>query len=39
MTDRDAVMDFLRRNGNEYTQQAVATTEGSSLRLNYTDVT
>ena len=36
--DRDAVMDFLRRNGNEYTQQAVATTEGSSLRLNYTDV-
>ncbi|MCO8053514.1 protein translocase subunit SecD [Acinetobacter towneri] len=35
---RDAVMDFLRRNGNEYTQQAVATTEGSSLRLNYTDV-
>lgn len=36
--DRDAVMDFLRRNGNEYTQQAVATTEGSSLRLTYTDV-
>ena len=36
--DRDAVMDFLRRNGNEYTQQAVATTDGSSLRLNYTDV-
>lgn len=36
--DRDAVMDFLRRNGNEYTQQAVATSEGSSLRLNYTDV-
>ncbi|WP_446892792.1 protein translocase subunit SecD [Acinetobacter sp. NS4_7] len=36
--DRDAVMDFLRRNGNQYTQQAVATSEGSSLRLNYTDV-
>ena len=36
--DRDAVMDFLRRNGNEYTQQAVATAEGSSLRLTYTDV-
>lgn len=36
--DRDVVMDFLRRNGNEYTQQAVATSEGSSLRLNYTDV-
>lgn len=36
--DRDAVIDFLRRNGNEYTQQAVATSEGSSLRLNYTDV-
>lgn len=36
--DRDAVMDFLRRNGNEYTQQAVATSEGSSLRLKYTDV-
>lgn len=36
--DRDAVMDFLRRNGNEYTQQAVATSEGYSLRLNYTDV-
>ena len=35
---RDAVMDFLRRNGNEYTQHAVRTSEGSSLRLNYTDV-
>ncbi|MFW2154180.1 protein translocase subunit SecD, partial [Acinetobacter gyllenbergii] len=30
-------MDFLRRNGNEFTQQAVATDNGSSLRLTYTD--
>ncbi|WP_374664712.1 protein translocase subunit SecD [Acinetobacter sp.] len=36
--DRSAVMDFLRRNGNEYTQQAVATDNGSTLRLTYTDV-
>jgi len=36
-TDRDAAMDFLRRNGNEFTQQAVATDNGSSLRLTYTD--
>ena len=36
--DRAAVMDYLRRNGNEYTQQAIATSDGSSLRLNYTDV-
>ncbi|WP_180004598.1 MULTISPECIES: protein translocase subunit SecD [unclassified Acinetobacter] len=35
--DRSTAMDFLRRNGNEYTQQAVATTEGSTLRLSYTD--
>ncbi|MCL6231802.1 protein translocase subunit SecD [Acinetobacter sp. ANC 5579] len=35
--DRSAAMDFLRRNGNEYTQQAVATTDGSTLRLSYTD--
>ena len=35
--DRSAAMDFLRRNGNEYTQQAIATTEGSTLRLSYTD--
>ncbi|WP_180056389.1 protein translocase subunit SecD [Acinetobacter sp. YH12227] len=35
--DRSAAMDFLRRNGNEFTQQAVATTDGSTLRLNYTD--
>ena len=30
-------MDFLRRNGNEFNQQAVATETGSTLRLNYTD--
>ncbi|RKG30436.1 protein translocase subunit SecD [Acinetobacter tianfuensis] len=36
--DRAAVMDFLRSNGNEYTQQAIATSEGASLRLNYTDI-
>lgn len=35
--DRAAVMDFLRRNGNEFNQQAVATEIGSTLRLNYTD--
>ncbi|WP_347455531.1 protein translocase subunit SecD [Acinetobacter thermotolerans] len=35
--DRSAVMDFLRRNGNEFTQQAVATEAGSTLRLTYTD--
>ena len=37
-SDRDEAGDFLRRNGNEYTQQAVATTDGSTLRLTYTDV-
>lgn len=36
--DRDAVMDFLRRNGNEFTQQAIASETGSTLRLSYTDV-
>ena len=35
--DRSAAQDFLRRNGNEYTQQAVATDSGSTLRLTYTD--
>lgn len=35
--DRSAAMDFLRRNGNEFTQQAIATSTGSTLRLNYTD--
>ena len=37
-SDSDEAGDFLRRNGNEYTQQAVATTDGSTLRLTYTDV-
>ncbi|WP_411686730.1 protein translocase subunit SecD [Acinetobacter indicus] len=35
--DRSAVMDFLRRNGNEFNQQALATTDGAMLRLAYTD--
>jgi preprotein translocase subunit SecD len=35
--DRDAAADFLRRNGNEFTQQAVATSSGATLKLNYTD--
>ncbi|WOE31265.1 MULTISPECIES: protein translocase subunit SecD [unclassified Acinetobacter] len=34
--DREAAMDFLRRNGNEFTQQALATNDGLTLRLNYT---
>lgn len=29
---------ILRRNGNEYTQQALASTTGSILKLTYTDV-
>lgn len=37
-TDRDAAADFLRRNGNEFTQQALASTDGALLKLNYTDV-
>ncbi|OTG71947.1 protein translocase subunit SecD [Acinetobacter sp. ANC 4169] len=37
-SDREAVMDFLRRNGNEFNQQALASASGSTLRLNYTDV-
>jgi preprotein translocase subunit SecD len=37
-TDRDAAADFLRRNGNEFTQQAIASTDGALLKLNYTDV-
>ena len=37
-SDRESAMDFLRRNGNEYTQQAIATSEGPSLRLVYTPV-
>lgn len=35
--DREKAMDFLRRNGNEYTQQALASSEGSVLRLQYSD--
>lgn len=34
---REKAMDFLRRNGNDYTQQALATSEGSVLRLQYSD--
>ncbi|ENU31020.1 protein-export membrane protein SecD [Acinetobacter sp. CIP-A165] len=35
--DREAAADFLRRNGNEFTQQPVATATGATLRLSYTD--
>ncbi|MBH2028924.1 MAG: protein translocase subunit SecD [Moraxellaceae bacterium] len=35
--DRDTAIDFLRRNGNEFTQQAVATSSGATLKLNYSD--
>lgn len=35
--DRDAAADFLRRNGNEFNQQSIATATGATLRLNYTD--
>jgi preprotein translocase subunit SecD len=35
--DRSAAQDFLRRNGNEFNQQALATSSGASLRLSYTD--
>lgn len=35
---RGKVMDFLRRNGNEYSQQAVASADGSVLNLSYSDV-
>ncbi|WP_407409289.1 protein translocase subunit SecD [Acinetobacter sp.] len=35
--DRSAAMDFLRRNGNEFNQQALATEAGATLRLEYTD--
>ncbi len=37
--DRAAAMDFLRREGNKYNQQALATSTGASLRLTYNDVT
>jgi preprotein translocase subunit SecD len=36
-SDRSKAMDFLRRNGNEYTQQALASSEGSLLNLSYSD--
>ena len=35
--DRNKAMDFLRSNGNEYAQQALATSEGSVLKLQYSD--
>lgn len=35
--DRNQAMDFLRSNGNEYAQQALATSEGSVLKLQYSD--
>ena len=37
--DRAAVMDFLRRDGNKYNQQALATDTGSTLKLTYNDTT
>lgn len=37
--DRSKAMDFLRRNGNEWTQQALASDEGSLLKLSYSDAT
>lgn len=36
---RSSAMDFLRRDGNKYTQQALATETGSTLRLTYNDAT
>ncbi|SDB80944.1 protein translocase subunit SecD [Acinetobacter boissieri] len=35
--ERENAMSFLRRNGNEYSQQALATDTGPILRLAYTD--
>ncbi|MEQ1318139.1 protein translocase subunit SecD [Acinetobacter guillouiae] len=37
--DRAAVMDFLRRDGNKFNQQALATDTGSTLKLTYNDAT
>ncbi|NNP74211.1 protein-export membrane protein SecD [Acinetobacter defluvii] len=37
--DRAAAMDFLRRDGNKYNQQALATETGSTLKLTYNDTT
>lgn len=35
--DRSQAMDFLRQNGNDYTMQALASAEGPSLKLTYSD--
>ncbi len=37
--DRAAAMDQLRRDGNKYTQQALASESGATLRLTYNDAT
>ena len=37
--DRAAAMDQLRRDGNRYTQQALASESGATLRLTYNDAT
>ena len=37
--DRSAAADLLRREGNKYTQQALASDSGSTLRLIYNDAT
>lgn len=37
--DRAAVMDFLRRDGNKFNQQALATDTGSTLKLTYNEAT
>ncbi|TCM63203.1 preprotein translocase subunit SecD [Acinetobacter calcoaceticus] len=37
--DRAAAADFLRRDGNKYNQQALATTSGATLKLTYSDTT
>lgn len=34
---RDEAAAFLRRNGNEYTQQALASSTGATLKLTYSD--
>ena len=36
-TARDEAAAFLRRNGNEYTQQALASSTGATLKLTYSD--
>lgn len=37
--DRSAAADLLRREGNKYTQQALASESGATLRLTYNDAT